>query len=628
MAMEAKDFLILNPLVYGDLQKYIWIDNTRIGYCEAQNLFGRLLQNHIYISGFASDDVSLVNLRIYNKKIVNVEALSEVDSIIFANFDSLTNVELKIKVHNILIVNPEMSKENIVIWGAGITGEHVCRILAKNDIKIKCFVDTNTELEGKVRCGYPVYMPDKLDEIGEKVTIIEAMEQWKLLDEDIQEKYKKRFHYSLSAKLWHRITCNVGGTERVLIDLKKYWYFHYFADKKIYVYGNGEAERAFVEYLELLDYDFGGFLVDEMEKENEDYVCGRGGAGYAARRVEEIVYESNFYIWIYDKGKAERLKQLGLRYCVDFISHAFWRDTTIVRKEQLDVNLGYNYIVKGSMYPGIVVSGEEDPENYKIAILGNSTSDATLYPFKSWPELLYRKLAEENIIVYNGAACGYDSGQELIKLVRDVLPLEPDMVLVYDGYNDFFWTDACHPFAFIYAKQVYEYAKGNLESLDDRGEILDEVCWGIETKKEINRFDNWLANIRSMYAITRERKICFYSFCQPMLGSKSGKNVREQEMLMSMDFDVRHKLTGKTFRKIMDEMPEKPDYIYDLSDIFDNQNDIYMDACHVWEKGNQIIAEEIKKVILPEITKRRAAENRSASLFKGLISKGGLERSL
>ena len=42
-------------------------------------------------------------------------------------------------------------------------------------------------------------------------------------------------------------------------------------------------------------------------------------------------------------------------------------------------------------------------------------------------------------------------------------------------------------------------------------------------------------------------------------------------------------------------------YMHDLSYIFDNEKDIYMDHCHVLEKGNQIIAREIIKIILPEL---------------------------
>lgn len=42
-------------------------------------------------------------------------------------------------------------------------------------------------------------------------------------------------------------------------------------------------------------------------------------------------------------------------------------------------------------------------------------------------------------------------------------------------------------------------------------------------------------------------------------------------------------------------------YLFDLSHIFDNIYDVYMDTCHVYENGNQIIASEIYKRISNEI---------------------------
>ena len=55
------------------------------------------------------------------------------------------------------------------------------------------------------------------------------------------------------------------------------------------------------------------------------------------------------------------------------------------------------------------------------------------------------------------------------------------------------------------------------------------------------------------------------------------------------------------FRKSIEQLPELPDYIYDLSHILDGQSNVYIDLCHLWEKGNEIVAEEVKKIILPAI---------------------------
>lgn len=77
--------------------------------------------------------------------------------------------------------------------------------------------------------------------------------------------------------------------------------------------------------------------------------------------------------------------------------------------------------------------------------------------------------------------------------------------------------------------------------------------------------------------------------------------MQEKNMLLSALTSYIYMRRKEEFRKRIEEMPDLPDYIYDLSHIFDNETDIYMDSCHVWEKGNRIIAEEIAKVIVPEI---------------------------
>ena len=43
------------------------------------------------------------------------------------------------------------------------------------------------------------------------------------------------------------------------------------------------------------------------------------------------------------------------------------------------------------------------------------------------------------------------------------------------------------------------------------------------------------------------------------------------------------------------------EFIYDLSSVFDDVHDVYMDICHVCEKGNKIIADAIYDVIKNEI---------------------------
>lgn len=592
MFTEAMELLSAGWLEGKADKKYIWIGSHPSEYRGAQFLFAYMLHSKIYIDGFVTDVPSLVGLKMYHKKIMDINVMDQNGTVvlydpIMGNCQESVAEDIGVYARNI---HPEMDKENVVIWGAGVTGEWAWKILSRNGINVSYFVDSNEKLAGTSKCGLPVFTPDK---IKESVTVVEALENWKQLDEEIGEKFGKRFYFSLK-KPSMQFECNTGARNKEIFDLTNFWSFNFFEGKNIYIFGNGCLEKEFIEYLSLLDYNCAGFLVEEMDNGNERN-CDR----YPVRYVEEIIYESNFYIWMYGKEKAYWLEKLGLRQYTDYMCHVGYVGISRKRKDCLDVNLGYNYSAEGIRYPGIMVYGAERKENYKIAVLGGSTSDGAMYPFKSWPELLYEELECDNLTIYNAGVCGYKSGQELIRLVRDILPLKPYMVIVFDGYNDT-WGSPKYPFAFGYVQKVFNYAKDYVEDLCT-GERYDDVCLGSVAGNDLA--ENWLSNLRSMYAIARDRKIKFYGFCQPMLASKEGKTIKEKNMLLSLPSSYLEREINGSLRKRLEQMERLPDYLHDLSHIFDNTEDIYMDEIHVWEEGNRIIAKEIGKIILPEMKK-------------------------
>lgn len=594
--MEAQELLVINPLLYSNYDKYIWIDDSLEECRNAQCLFDLLLRRNIYIKGFASKSSSLIGLKMYNKIIVNIDLLEE-SQIVFYDTDfrlykANTRPE---RVKKARIVNTNIIKKDIIIWGSGITGEKACQILAENGICVKCFIDSDKEKQDTYKCDLPVYAPKYLEnhENNKKeVIIIEALEQWKRLDDMIAENKWERYHFSFGPLL-PDITYEADGVEKNLFKLSSFWMFHRFVNKRVYIYGNGTAEKEFAKYLRLMDYDFAGFLISEDEENKDDTL----------KYIEEILYEENFYIWIYEKDKVKKLQELGLQCLIEWEFNGIPWDITINRRGGLDVSLGYTTWAD-SKYPGIVVYGEEKENDYKIAILGSSTSEGLRYPFKSWPELLFDGLKENRITVYNGGVSGYTSGQELIKMIRDILPLKPDMIIVYDGANDLN-TDTRYPFAFPYAMQIYDFAKGHLAGnlMDDKMKIVSKG-----TRSAADRFEEYLNNIRNMHAVAEENNIKFFSFCHPVLSCKKGKTIAEKNILLSMPADQIDFWVTRYFRENFELEKDIPDYFYDFTGIFDNTDDVFIDVCHVNEKGNRIIANRVKAVIydtiLQDIDKR------------------------
>jgi lysophospholipase L1-like esterase len=75
---------------------------------------------------------------------------------------------------------------------------------------------------------------------------------------------------------------------------------------------------------------------------------------------------------------------------------------------------------------------------YRIVCLGGSTTYAhALKAEEAWPAVLERTLKARGIDaeVINAAVPGYGSRQLLLRYRRDIVPLHPDFVIVYEGWN-------------------------------------------------------------------------------------------------------------------------------------------------------------------------------------------------
>jgi len=429
--IEAEDFLILNPLLYSDLDKYIWISDSYEEHRSAQQMFDYLMKRNIYVKGFATNVQSIFHSKMYNKPILDVDTLDRKKNIVF--FDTCLGKSDNYITYNgewDRIINPNIDKKDVVIWGAGVTGKYACKILVENGIRVKCFVDSNKKAEDTEKCGLQICSQEQLDEFGKDVTVIEALEKWQQLDACIQKKYERRFHFSLRNNIWDKITCNVEGVEKNIFCLADFWMFSRFIDKKIYIYGNGVIEKEFAKYLRLMDYDFGGFLVDEIEQgDNENK--------YPIQYVEEILYEKDYYIWVYENKRVQKLRALGLQYFKEYECNLWNWDITNGRKNVLDVNLGYNYTFNGK-YPGIMVYGKENEtliavpkETYDGAIpSGNSVMTYNLV--KLWQitgKIEWKNQAEEQLEFLSTFAQNYPAGQTFFLFVSLLYQNPPEHVV-------------------------------------------------------------------------------------------------------------------------------------------------------------------------------------------------------
>jgi hypothetical protein len=270
-----------------------------------------------------------------------------------------------------------------------------------------------------------------------------------------------------------------------------------------------------------------------------------------------------------------------------------------------------------------------------IVCLGGSTTDPFLPKIKedaegkpiiiangTWSEELSRMMESKQIrgTIFCGATGGYNTSNDLLRLLRDVLDIKPDIVISYGGVNDLFIRRdfKMHNIA------LYRYYKNNNQQLSncfifpnlvrylskrENKKMAKMALYG-GIKSELNEPDYMVRNWKIMNEICKLHDIKFYGVLQPCVGSTA--KTRNDENLISEKWLTNYLHDDTLWRSCFDVLtqnydlmrPEilKYDFMYDFSDIFDERDFsiIYpfkFDWCHVSQEGNRIVAENMFKML-------------------------------
>ena len=386
----------------------------------------------------------------------------------------------------------------------------------------------------------------------------------------------------------------------VIPAIKGEYFYHIVSDASIYrlvIYGTDETARILNDKLNLI-HIFVDFFIENNEERHSDSFCSR-----RVYSVYDLLYEQSDPIMVINTKKefeksTNVLKELGLKECINFRYIQQYEYNYYRWYHWLDPQLGYNIVNKKyEKYPGFYVYGDDKAGDYKIVITGGSTSDATLYPFPSWMEILYDLLKQNGyqVTIYAAGAWGYPVQTELIKFLRDILPLKPDLTIDYSGVNNLV-NDDNYPYCNVYQKQFYENASARSN--------IRPVTYGICQKED--RFMQWLTCERIMKTVCGEFDIRFISILQPLLGAKEGKySPKEKEIILntiSNNPQIDYMKQGKAFSDRVKDWIYKYYWLYDFTHLFDDYGDVYIDKCHVNEKGNKIIAQRVCELLRPVLS--------------------------
>lgn len=191
-----------------------------------------------------------------------------------------------------------------------------------------------------------------------------------------------------------------------------------------------------------------------------------------------------------------------------------------------------------------------------------------------------------NINVLNGGVVGYNSSQELLKLIRDGLELQPFLVISYSGINDMVKLPRMGAH---YMDHVWEnfFVEGEVDSI-----VLEDnfsVTYGSMTQMDSAEY--WYRNERIMCNICRGFSIPFLGILQPCTYTRISEErslFEKRALYANAERIIKH---FEKARYLIKSGEEKD--IIDFTTLFHHKKDIYFDTCHVFEEGNQIIAETI-----------------------------------
>jgi len=312
---------------------------------------------------------------------------------------------------------------------------------------------------------------------------------------------------------------------------------------------------------------------------------------------------------------------LQIQICLDnnylrYIEHE-WYITYEPNQHHRTININSD----GFRGPEII---KEKGDTYRIFFLGGSTafgSGATADD-NTIPGYLQKKILDygfsKKVEVINAGISGYNSIEEKYLIENYLLNFEPDLLIIYDGWNDVTQT------------------KGLIEIFDDKGNTL-----GIKKIQEKDtkpfKFKNF-PQYRTPFVINQiffnpELYLMPTSFDELNVSSwkdrwihicKLGKNegfstiVSVQPILGSSERTFHYKgvaslsvlsahISGhlETLEGLANSLPELDEYCartVDLRNVFDNvEEPIYLDTGHTTDFGNEIIAQKLFEEIIPTI---------------------------
>lgn len=272
------------------------------------------------------------------------------------------------------------------------------------------------------------------------------------------------------------------------------------------------------------------------------------------------------------------------------------------------------------------ITKEKGKNIYRIIVLGGSAAWGTAASSNEtvWTQVLENLLKKDthnNYQVLNAGCSGYNSFQELMYLQFKLLQFCPDLIIVFDGYNDLFFSS-------LFPEQNYQYNICN--NYEEEKEFFDNPVWKkmlqiilndssfyqlariirakiiYEKSLPIRKMyyhtkgiENYFYNIKSTSNILKGRGIKSLFILQPYLGL-SGKSFSGEEQKMLLKIAKERPYLVKLMHRLESEyikFAKDNDIVYyntnKLFNSLSSQKTVWHDHIHLNDLGQRILAQSI-----------------------------------
>ncbi len=565
---------------YKDKKIYIWNINR-----DSVILFMMLAFRRIDICGFVTLQEPHAAERYMNRPVVALSRIKqEKDAILLVSdtvsenvFPMLTGVRA-LYWKDARGINEELRKSRLIVYGTGDGSDCLAAALAKENLEIELYCVTKREKE--THAGKKVIEVSELRQYEDCAVLISVKQpryRWEIL-ESLSD-YQGQVYLAMEnifgvAPAGLLDVQNIMLVQCVDLAIRKH--------RRIYLYGKKNLVSELIQsVLHMYGVEVSGYVNEASDK--QENIQSIFDVAYEGVDDKLVIINEEFPEHLIDARENVEFAGFSLEKenYTALAGYKFSGDQMLSKlKEYPDPLVGGSILYQQGM-PGWKVYGRNEKERVRIMILGGSTSSEVYHP-ENWVSKLYYKLSENGIrtIIYNGAHTGNDIAAEILRFLRDGYILKPQIVVSMSGVNNVFYKCAEN-----------QFNEERLLRLIAEQAPQGKYCSGVYNEESL--YDFWSRNIKLLKRMVEFYGAKFFSFLQPMNILMEDMSIREKSV-----FEGERTIIGKSGFACY--VNDKDGYV-NLMRLFEHQEGMYMDACHYTDKANQIIANKVYEVIMPDI---------------------------